>query len=152
MDQCKAHLEALFKARAAQYPQAVSVRIGYDEAYAHRIFSATDVTLVPSQFEPCGLTQMYGLKYGSLPLVHRVGGLADTVVDCSLENLAEGRANGFVFDDFSQQALERAIARAFALYARKPEWDTVRAHGMRQDLGWQGAARQYAALYQHLCA
>lgn len=148
----EAHLEALFKARAAQYPHAVSVRIGYDEAYAHRIFSATDVTLVPSQFEPCGLTQMYGLKYGSLPLVHRVGGLADTVVDCSLENLADGRANGFLFDDFSQQALERAIARAFALYARKPEWDTVRAHGMRQDLGWQGAARQYAALYQHLCA
>jgi len=148
----EAHLEALFKARAAQYPHAVSVRIGYDEAYAHRIFSATDVTLVPSQFEPCGLTQMYGLKYGSLPLVHRVGGLADTVVDCSLENMAEGRANGFVFDEFSQQALERAIARAFALYARQQEWEKVRAYGMRQNLGWQGAARQYAALYQHLYA
>ncbi|MDR3370088.1 glycogen synthase GlgA [Rhodoferax sp.] len=147
-----AYLESLFKARAAQHPQTVSVRIGYDEAYAHRIFSATDVTLVPSQFEPCGLTQMYGLKYGSLPLVHSVGGLADTVVDCSLENMAEGRANGFVFDDFNQQALERAVARAFALYARKPEWKRVRACGMRQDLGWQSAARQYAALYRHLCA
>jgi starch synthase len=148
----EAHLEAQFKARAAQHPQAVSVRIGYDEAYAHRIFAATDVTLVPSQFEPCGLTQMYGLKYGSLPLVHRVGGLADTVVDCSLENMAECRANGFVFDDFNPLALERAVARAFALYARKREWKTVRAYGMRQDLGWQSAARQYAALYQHLCA
>lgn len=148
----EAHLETLFRARAAQYPQAVSVRIGYDEAYAHRIFAATDVTLVPSQFEPCGLTQMYGLKYGSLPLVHRVGGLADTVFDCSLENMAEGRANGFVFGDFNQLALERAVARAFALYARKPEWKKVRAYGMRQDLGWESAARQYAALYRHLCA
>lgn len=148
----EAHLEALFRARAAQHPQAVSVRIGYDESYAHRVFAATDVTLVPSQFEPCGLTQMYGLKYGSLPLVHRVGGLADTVVDCSLESMAEGRANGFVFDDFNQQALERAVARAFALYARETEWKEVRAYGMRQDLGWQSAARQYAALYQHLCA
>lgn len=147
-----AHLEALFKARAAQHPHAVSVRIGYDEAYAHRIFGATDVTLVPSQFEPCGLTQMYGLKYGSLPLVHRVGGLADTVVDCSLENMAEERANGFVFDDFNQQALERALARAFALYARQPEWEKVRDCGMRQDLGWHTAAQQYAALYQHLYA
>ncbi|MBK1684623.1 glycogen synthase GlgA [Rhodoferax fermentans] len=148
----EAHLESIFKAKAAQYPQAVSVRIGYDEAYAHRVFAATDVTLVPSQFEPCGLTQMYGLKYGSLPLVHRVGGLADTVVDCSLENLAEGRANGFVFDDFNQPALERAMARAFALYARKTEWKKVRACGMRQDLGWQSAARQYVTLYQHLYA
>lgn len=147
-----AHLEALFKARAAQHPHAVSVRIGYDEAYAHRIFGATDVTLVPSQFEPCGLTQMYGLKYGSLPLVHRVGGLADTVVDCSLENMAEERANGFVFDEFNQQALERAIARAFALYARQPEWEAVRGRGMQQDLGWHNAAQQYADLYQHLYA
>jgi len=147
-----AHLEALFRARAMQHPQSVSVRIGYDEAYAHRIFGATDVTLVPSQFEPCGLTQMYGLKYGSLPLVHRVGGLADTVVDCSLENMAEQRANGFVFDDFNQQALERAMARAFALYARQPEWKNVRDCGMRQDLGWHSAAQQYAALYQHLYA
>jgi len=146
------HLESLFKARATQHPHAVSVRIGYDETYAHRIFAATDVTLVPSQFEPCGLTQMYGLKYGSLPLVHRVGGLADTVVDCSLENMDEGRANGFVFNNFNPQALERAMARAFALYARKTEWETVRDRGMRQDLGWQSAARQYLALYQHLYA
>jgi starch synthase len=147
-----AHLESIFKARAAQYPRAVSVRIGYDEPYAHQIFAATDVTLVPSEFEPCGLTQMYGLKYGSLPLVHRVGGLADTVVDCSLENLAEGLANGFVFGDFTLKAMERAVARAFALYARQPEWEKVRACGMQQDLGWQNAARQYVTLYQHLYA
>ncbi|MCM2296405.1 glycogen synthase GlgA [Rhodoferax sp.] len=147
-----AKLESAFKARAVANPQAVSVRIGYDEACAHRIFAATDVTLVPSRFEPCGLTQMYGLKYGSLPLVHRVGGLADTVVDCALEHLADGTANGFDFVEFTPQALDRAVRRALALYARKEEWRRVRQHAMQQELGWDKAAAQYVALYQHLIA
>lgn len=145
-------LESAFQARAAACPQQVSVRIGYDEVFAHRIFAATDVTLVPSRFEPCGLTQMYGLKYGSLPLVHRVGGLADTVVDSSLEDLAEGCANGFVFNHFDTRALERALCRAFALYARPAEWRLVRSAAMRQKLGWETAAAQYMTLYQRLCA
>jgi starch synthase len=146
----EAELEAAFLARAAANPQAVSVRIGYDEAYAHRIFAGTDVTLVPSRFEPCGLTQMYGLKYGSLPLVHGVGGLADTVVDCALEHLADGTANGFVFNAFNEHALARAVARAMALYRRPTEWRAVRQRAMQQDLGWDKAATQYLALYQHL--
>ncbi|MFZ3158980.1 MAG: glycogen synthase GlgA [Rhodoferax sp.] len=145
-------LEAAFKARVFSYPQAVAVRIGYDEAFAHRIFAATDVTLVPSRFEPCGLTQMYGLKYGSLPLVHRVGGLADTVVDCALEHLADGTANGFVFDDFTPEALDRAMRRAVALYERKSEWHGVRQRAMQQPLGWDKAAAQYVALYRRLLA
>ncbi len=147
-----AALEAAFTARAAAQPQAVSVRIGYDEAYAHRMFSATDVTLVPSRFEPCGLTQMYGLKYGSLPLVHRVGGLADTVVDCALENLADGSANGFVFTEFTSHALGCALRRALALYARPAEWRGVRQRAMQQALGWDNAAAQYVALYRQLVA
>ncbi len=141
-------MEDAFRARAAAHPESVSVRIGYDESFAHSIFAASDVTLVPSRFEPCGLTQMYGLKYGSLPLVHCVGGLADTVVDCSLEDLADGSANGFVFHDFTQAAFDRAVRRAFALFAQRPEWNRVRARAMRQDLGWQNAAAQYVALYQ----
>lgn len=148
----EAALEAEFLARAAAHPQAVAVRIGYDEAFAHQIFSATDVTLVPSRFEPCGLTQMYGLKYGSLPLVHRVGGLADTVVDCALEHLADGSANGFVFKEFTTSALVRAVRRAFALYARPAEWRSVRRQAMQQELGWDKAAAQYVALYRHLIA
>ncbi len=146
-----AALEAAFRERAAANPQAVSVRIGYDERYAHRIFSATDVTMVPSRFEPCGLTQMYGLKYGSLPLVHHVGGLADTVVDCSLENMADASANGFVFHHFDVKSLVRALARAFALYARKDEWHTIRTRAMKQPLGWDNAAAQYMDLYRRLC-
>jgi starch synthase len=145
-------LESAFTQQAQMHPGSVSVRIGYDEIYAHQIFAASDVTLVPSRFEPCGLTQMYGLKYGSLPLVHNVGGLADTVLDCSLENMAEAKANGFVFFEFTPQALERAVARAFALYARKAEWSKVRARAMGQALGWQLAAAQYTQLYQRLCA
>ena len=141
-------MEDAFRERAAAHADALAVCIGYDESFAHRIFAASDVTLVPSRFEPCGLTQMYGLKYGSLPLVRRVGGLADTVVDCTLEDLAEGNATGFVFDEFSVAGFERALRRAFALYGRRAEWSAVRARGLRQDLGWQHAAAQYVALYQ----
>lgn len=146
-----AALEAAFAQRARAHPQAISVRIGYDEPFAHRIFAASDVTLVPSRFEPCGLTQMYGLKYGSLPLVHRVGGLADTVVDCALENLADGSANGFVFDRFDVSAMSRAVARAFALYADARQWRKVSTRAMRQHLGWDRAAQDYLALYRRLC-
>ncbi len=146
-----ASLEAAFRERAATNPQAISVQIGYDENYAHKIFAGTDVTLVPSRFEPCGLTQMYGLKYGSLPLVHHVGGLADTVVDCSLEDLANETANGFVFYHFDSQSMGRAVRRAFALYARKAEWRAVCTRAMSQSLGWDTAAAQYVALYRRLC-
>jgi len=144
-------LEAAFAQRARTHPAQVAVRIGYDEPYAHQIFAASDVTLVPSRFEPCGLTQMYGLKYGSLPLVHRVGGLADTVVDCALENLADGSANGFVFNRFDAQDLSRAVARAFALYADTLQWHKVSTRAMRQRLGWDRAAQDYLALYRRLC-
>lgn len=146
-----ATLEAAFVQRANAYPAQVAVRIGYDELYAHQIFAASDVTLVPSRFEPCGLTQMYGLKYGSLPLVHRVGGLADTVVDSALENLADGSANGFVFDRFDVSAMSRAVARAFALFADARQWRKVSTRAMRQHLGWDRAAQDYLALYQRLC-
>jgi len=147
----EAALEAAFLQCARAHPEAISVRIGYDEPYAHQIFAASDVTLVPSRFEPCGLTQMYGLKYGSLPLVHRVGGLADTVVDCALENLADGSANGFVFNRFDVPDMARAVARSFALYADSRQWREVSTRAMRQRLGWDRAAQDYLALYRRLC-
>jgi starch synthase len=143
-------LESALREQALKHPQSVAVRLGYDEALAHSIFSATDVTLVPSRFEPCGLTQMYGLSYGSLPLVRRVGGLADTVVDSTLEDLAEQRANGFVFDDFSVDGFTRALRRAFALYARPHEWTEVVKRAMQQDFGWQASAEKYLALYRQV--
>jgi starch synthase len=146
----EAWLEEALREFATAHPSAVSVRIGYDESYAHRLFGASDVTMVPSRFEPCGLTQMYGLKYGSLPLVHRVGGLADTVVDCSLENLADNTASGFVFGEFHQEDFQRAVRRAFALFERRAEWNRVRARAMRQALGWESSAAKYVELYQNV--
>ena len=131
------------------HPRQVALRQGYDEALSHRIFAGSDVTLVPSRFEPCGLTQLYALKYGSLPLVRRTGGLADTVVDCTLEDLADERATGFVFERFDAADLQRALRRAFALWA--PPARLARrcaAARMAQRFGWDTAAASYLALYR----
>jgi starch synthase len=147
-----AGIEAALREAAAAHPEAVAIRVGYDEGLAHRIFAGSDVTLVPSLYEPCGLTQLYGLRYGSLPLVRRVGGLADTVVDCTLEDLAEGRATGFVFDAFDAGAMRRALGRAFALFARSADWKAVQKRAMAQHFGWDDAAEQYMALYRALGA
>jgi starch synthase len=106
--------------------------------------------MVPSRFEPCGLTQLYALAYGSLPLVHRVGGLADTVCDASLENLADNLATGFVFGRFERDALVAAIRRAFALRARGADWKRTQRCAMQQDFGWESAAQRYLGLYQEL--
>ncbi|MET0211046.1 MAG: glycogen synthase GlgA [Variovorax sp.] len=141
-------LEDAFRRHAAAAPEAVSVTIGYNEPLAHQLFAGSDVTLVPSLFEPCGLTQMYGLRYGSLPLVHRVGGLADTVVDCTLESMADGTATGFTFDEFSGAGYQRALRRAFALHARSADWRRVRATGMRRPADWATAAASYMQMYR----
>jgi starch synthase len=145
-----AELEAAFRTAAHRHPGSVAVRIGHDEAQSHRVFAGADVTLVPSRFEPCGLTQMYALAYGSLPLVHRVGGLADTVVDVALENLADGTATGFVFERFDATAYGAALRRAFALHGRRPEWRRVQRTAMSQRFDWSAAAARYVALYRSL--
>ena len=146
----EAGLEQALQQQAVRHPGRVAVRLGYDEALAHRIFAGSDVTLVPSLFEPCGLTQMYGLKYGSLPLVRGVGGLADTVTDADLATLADHSATGFVFGPFTDAAYQHALRRAFALYRKPAAWARVRQTGMRQPLGWAPAAARYLALYQRL--
>lgn len=143
-------LEQAFTQQAQAHPSQVAVQLGYDEALAHRIFAGSDVTLVPSRFEPCGLTQMYGMKYGSLPLVRRVGGLADTVVDTDLETLDNHSATGFVFDAFELPDYLRAVRRALALYRRPADWKRVRQTGMRIAFDWTTAAQQYTHLYQSL--
>jgi starch synthase len=145
-----ARLDAAFADAAARHPQQVARRTGMDEGLAHRIYAGSDVVLVPSRFEPCGLTQMYGLAYGALPLVHRVGGLADTVVDCTLEDLAADTATGFVFDGFNAAELRRALRRAFALWSRQDYWARVRANAMRQHFGWDDAAKRYVEVYSGL--
>jgi len=150
-----AGMEAAFRHAAEAQPQAVAVRIGYDESYAHRLIAGSDVILVPSRFEPCGLTQLYGLKYGTVPLVRRVGGLADTVTDTTLESLDQD-ATGFVFEDFSAAGLLGAMRRALALWRRpgrrRDDWHLVQRRGMAARHDWAQAAEQYQALYQRALA
>jgi starch synthase len=145
-----AALEQAFAQAARAHPRQVALRQGYDEALSHRVFAGSDVALVPSRFEPCGLTQLYALKYGSLPLVRRTGGLADTVVDCTLEDLADERATGIVFERFEAADLTRALRRAFALWERPRDWRAVRRRAMEQHFGWDSAAASYLTLYRTL--
>jgi starch synthase len=123
------------------------VFIGYDEALAHRAFSAADVVLVPSRQEPCGLTQLYAQVYGALPLVRRTGGLADTVVGATPNTLADDTATGFMFDTASGWALGEAINRVLALFRDPAAWRQVQRRGMMTDFGWEGPARAYLDLY-----
>ena len=143
-------LEAAFRDAASAHPSSVSVHIGYDEKKSHRIVAGSDVILVPSRFEPCGLTQLYGLRYGTLPLVRRVGGLADSVVDCNAENMRAGKATGFVFDRFDTEAFIAAVHRAFALYARRDEWARMQQCAMAQQFSWDLAAGQMMDLYRQI--
>jgi starch synthase len=145
-----ADLEAGFAAAPAAHPGRAGIVVGYDEALSHLIMAGADSVLVPSRFEPCGLTQLYALRYGALPLVRRTGGLADTVIDANAVTLAEGSATGFVFDAESPTALLEAARRAMALYADKASWRRVMRQAMAQDFSWDAAARQYEALYAGL--
>ncbi|MDP8051231.1 glycogen synthase GlgA [Pasteurella atlantica] len=141
-------LEQNINELAIRYPENIAVRIGYDEALSHLIIAGGDVILVPSRFEPCGLTQLYGLKYGTLPLVRSTGGLADTVVNSTSENIKARTATGFVFDDASSEALNQAICNAFTLWQKQRLWFSVRTVAMEQDFGWKISAKHYQQLYQ----
>ncbi len=143
-----AALEAAFRMAAAAHPAHVAVHIGYDENRAHRLMAGGDMIVVPSRFEPCGLTQLYGLRYGTLPIVRRVGGLADTVVDAHTATLADGTATGFAFDHASAFDLGAAVLRAIAAWRDKAGWRTMMARAMAEDFSWQGPAMQYLKLYE----
>lgn len=144
----EAWMEAGFRHLADWYPGSVGVRIGYDEALSHRVQAGSDLLLVPSRSEPCGLTQMYAMKYGTLPLVRRTGGLADTVIDATPAALNDGVATGFAFVNPTAQELGFALRRAMAIY-RKPElWTAMRDRAMGRDFGWERPAREYLELYE----
>lgn len=147
----QAIVQALQEAQR-RHPDSVALHVGYDEALAHQLIGGADMILVPSQFEPCGLTQLYGLRYGTLPLVRAVGGLADTVTDCTLENIDDGSATGVVFGELSAWGLRTALRRALALHRRPADWQTVQRNAMRQHFDWASAARAYLGIYRNLLA
>jgi starch synthase len=132
--------------QAAQHPN-VAVQIGYDEPLSHKIIAGGDAILVPSRFEPCGLTQMYGLRYGTVPVVARTGGLVDTVIDASPVALRAGVATGLQFHPVTADALARTLSRLVDLYSAPKVFSKLQKNGMKQDLGWENAAHEYAALY-----
>ena len=128
----------------------MAVRIGYDEDLARKLIAGGDVILVPSRFEPCGLTQLYGLRFGTLPLVSLTGGLADTVIPASPAGLAAGVATGFQFHPVTAQALRRALQSVFALWPERKIWEGMMRNAMAHPVGWDQSARDYAALYESL--
>lgn len=140
---------ALFEKLAASFPDKVGVRLEFSNAMAHRIEAGADMFVMPSQYEPCGLNQLYSLKYGTVPVVHETGGLADTVFDANGENLATGRANGFSFDNYEAGGLEQALNRACEVYRNdKALWNQLVETGMRQDWSWKTSAEKYVELYE----
>jgi starch synthase len=139
--------ERALRAEAVRSPGRVAVLAGYDEAVAHRIQAGADVFLMPSRFEPCGLSQLYSLRYGAVPLVRRVGGLADTVTDATPDALAAGTATGIVFDAATPAALVQAVKRALALRQNARLWKQMQLAGMRQDFSWRHSASEYLRLY-----
>ncbi len=143
------HYEQALKNIAAQHPTKVAVILGYNESYAHRIEASSDIFLMPSIFEPCGLNQMYSLRYGTLPLVHAVGGLRDTVFEEVQENISD-QANGFVFKDASAEGLFSAVQRAIALYQHKDQWKKLQLNAMSKDFSWDVSAKEYLAIYENL--
>ncbi|CAN1571422.1 GlgA Glycogen synthase [Paracoccaceae bacterium] len=145
-------MEGAMRALAARFPGRVAVKIGYDEALSHRLFAGADAVLVPSRFEPCGLTQMYGLRYGTLPVVSLVGGLADTVIGVSPATLATNAANGVTFHPVDAMALRQALAKLLDLYRQPKLWAKVRANAMTHPVGWETSAAAYAGLYDGLIA
>jgi len=143
-------MESDFRAAAARHPGQIGVRIGYDEALSHRMQGGGDAILVPSRFEPCGLTQLYGLAYGCVPVVARTGGLADTVIDANLAAREAGAATGVQFSGVDYPTLSAAVSRTVGLYHQPAAWRAIQRNGMKADFSWTNSGRAYAELYREL--
>ncbi|GAB4253889.1 MAG: glycogen synthase GlgA [Methylomicrobium sp.] len=135
---------------AESWPHKLSITIGYDEELAHWIEAGCDIFLMPSRFEPCGLNQMYSQRYGTLPIVRKTGGLADTVVDSLPETIDNHTATGFMFNEATPGSLMETIKRALILYRSQETWQALQTQAMQKDYSWSNSAKQYLTLYEHL--
>jgi starch synthase len=140
--------EEMFSALVKKYPEKISLYLGYYDELSHLIEAGSDIFLMPSRFEPCGLNQIYSLKYGTVPVVRKTGGLADTVEDWdeSLSNEIQS-GTGFSFKDFSPQMLIDTLQRAITYYKNKPTWKKIQLNGMCKDYSWKKSAEKYVTLY-----
>jgi starch synthase len=141
------HYHQTFEDKKRQYPNSFGLRLGYDESLSHLIYAGSDIFLMPSQYEPCGLGQMIALRYGTIPVVRRTGGLADTISDYDVSDTS---GNGFAFDDFSSQALRLAVTRAVRVFRDRDKWDELVRRSMNCDFSWETSARKYHELYLSL--
>ena len=141
----ESHLEDFFKGAALAYKDKFATYIGYNNALAHQITAGCDMFLMPSLYEPCGLNQMYSLNYGTVPIVRKTGGLADTVNDYHKYN---EKGNGFSFNDFTPFALYMTIERALAMFKKKQIWMKIMERGMKEDFSWDSSAKRYIELYE----
>jgi len=145
-----AAIEDQFREAARRYPEYVAVKIGYEERIAHLLHGGADAMLVPSRFEPCGLTQLYALRYGCVPIVSRTGGLSETVIDANDAALHARAATGIQFSPIDSDGLRQALRRAFTLFRHHRAFDQLRRQAMKADCSWQRSAQQYAELYDRL--
>jgi starch synthase len=143
----------LFAKLAEQHPDKVAVRLSFSNELAHRIEAGADIFLMPSRYEPCGLNQLYSLKYGTVPVVHATGGLADSITNFTDETLVAGTANGFSFDTYNSTALDETLQRACQTYrTNRPAWEQLMRTGMRQDWSWNHSACDYERVYNRTLA
>ncbi len=143
----KYHL--LFRDLQAKYPQQIGVKIAFDEALAHKIEAGADIFVMPSRYEPCGLNQIYSLRYGTVPIVRGTGGLDDTIINFNPEN---GEGNGFKFYEYSPMALLETIKRALQFFKDKNLWHKLMRQGMTEDFSWERSAKEYLAVYEKTIA
>lgn len=143
-------LEGALLSAAARHRGRIGIAIGYDEPLSHLMQAGADAILVPSRFEPCGLTQLYGLRYGCVPVVARTGGLADTVIDANEAALSARVATGLQFTPVNAEGLRQALRRAFALWREPKAWARLQSQGMKSDVSWKKSAARYATLYSSL--
>ncbi|MDY6863969.1 MAG: glycogen synthase GlgA [Thermodesulfobacteriota bacterium] len=140
-------LQDKIRAAAEKHPGLVGLKIGFDESIAHRIMAGVDIFLIPSRYEPCGLTQMYALKYGTIPVVRATGGLEDTIIPFDIQS---GEGNGFKFGHYKPEALFKAVQDAVELFQNSNAWEKIRENGMKADFSWNRSARAYLEIYQSL--
>lgn len=140
--------EAQFLEYATTYPQQIAVTIGYNEPLSHLIMAGVDAFIMPSRFEPCGLNQLYGLRYGTPPIVSNTGGLADSVCHTTPETISRQQATGFILDDVNKWSLLVTIQQVLSVWKNKKEWTSIQKNGMQQDIGWENSANAYIGLYK----
>ncbi|CAN5390962.1 glycogen synthase GlgA [soil metagenome] len=145
-----AAIEMTFRHASERHPGRIGVIIGYDESLSHLLQGGADAIVIPSRFEPCGLTQLYGLRYGCVPVVARTGGLADTIVDANDAALTGGSATGFQFASPDATLLMNCLRRVNRVFADKAAWQSIQRRGMQSDVSWKRSAARYAALYKNI--